>query len=301
MKNLPTTVNEIAEQQPTPNDWRKGRTSLSIVLLLENYILFCIFKALFILRPVLRVSQIVCTVAHVPRTMLVSRPKTDVQVSDLSSTVIQHLNEGMEFTSDRTCTSPAPWCDLGRALRKSACLLHWATVNVGAKTSSLETGLLGLALTINENTAPSFMECVMAAHTVTKASEYMAGNVAGSDSDAPDSKLQPPRNGSQLLNCGSTWEARSSKPRLLLVSWRKQTLRRKSKVAWPNGPICHSYLSSRLSLPHSRTPYKQDISIQWPQVRYVQRRRTSPRRNEPIRSGPYSTPDGDEQTHLKNL
>lgn len=40
--------------------------------------------------------------------------------------------------------------------------------------------------------APPFTECIMAAHTVTRANKDMAGSVFNIDPEAPSYKLQPP-------------------------------------------------------------------------------------------------------------
>lgn len=60
------------------------------------------------------------------------------------------------------------------------------------KNLSPETALLDYAVLINNGTAPSFMERVMAEHTVIKASKVMAGTVVERNSDATEFKLQPP-------------------------------------------------------------------------------------------------------------
>lgn len=59
---------------------------------------------------------------------------------------------------------------------------------MGAKSLSLETALPEPAVTTSKGRAPSFMEHVMAKHTVTKANEDMNGTIVESDSDAIDYK-----------------------------------------------------------------------------------------------------------------
>lgn len=98
----------------------------------------------------------------------------------------------MEFTTDNAHTTRATRSDLATALRNPERVLHAATVDVGAKTPSFETALPVPAGKPNNGMAPSFTECVMAAHTVTKTNEDMACTLVKSDSDSTDYNPQPP-------------------------------------------------------------------------------------------------------------
>lgn len=71
-------------------------------------------------------------------------------------------------------------------------MLHQATDDVGTKTRSLKTLFPEPTVMTNKETAPSFMECEMAAHTVSKNSKDMAGTIVNSGSDATDCNPQVP-------------------------------------------------------------------------------------------------------------
>lgn len=71
-------------------------------------------------------------------------------------------------------------------------MLHQNPVDVGTKTSSFDTAFPNPSITTIKETSPSFKELMMAEHTVTHASEYMAGIVDESDSDFTNHKLRPP-------------------------------------------------------------------------------------------------------------
>lgn len=90
----------------------------------------------------------------------------------------------MEFTSYNARTTRATRSELDTVLCNPERVVHQATVDVGAKTPLFETTLLEPAVMANDETAQSFMDRVMVAHTGTNANEDMVDTVLDSDFDA---------------------------------------------------------------------------------------------------------------------
>lgn len=95
----------------------------------------------------------------------------------------------MEFNTDHHGTTWATSSDLAAALCDPECTRHRA--DAGAKSGCYETGLMESVDTAGKEAALSFAERVLAAHTVTRASEDMGGTVIESESYDTEQKLQP--------------------------------------------------------------------------------------------------------------
>lgn len=78
----------------------------------------------------------------------------------------------------------AIWSDLVTTSSDPEHVMHWAIVEVGAKSLSFDTALLEPAVKGIKLTASSFMERLMAALTVTKANKDTIGTAVKRDSDA---------------------------------------------------------------------------------------------------------------------
>lgn len=76
----------------------------------------------------------------------------------------------MEFTTYNACTIRGTMSDLATAIINHKPMQQQVTVDGGAKTPLFETALKGPAVTTDMETASSFIELEMAAHTVGKAS-----------------------------------------------------------------------------------------------------------------------------------
>lgn len=95
----------------------------------------------------------------------------------------------MKFNTDHCRTTRATRSHLAAALRDPKGALHRATPNVGAKSGSYQTALMEPSVTAGKELAQTFMECVLAVHTVNCAAENMDGSVVKTDSE--DTKHKP--------------------------------------------------------------------------------------------------------------
>lgn len=82
--------------------------------------------------------------------------------------------------------------DLATTFSHPEHVLPRATVDVGAKTTLFETALPEPADMTSMEMKPSFKKRVMAAHTLTKVNEKIAGTIVQSDSKSSEYNLQPP-------------------------------------------------------------------------------------------------------------
>lgn len=92
----------------------------------------------------------------------------------------------MEFSTSNPCTTAAAKSELTTALSDLKCVIHRASVDVGSKSTAVKIAFLELAVTASKETFSSFMERVIAVHTVTKANEDMNCTIVKSDSDTTD-------------------------------------------------------------------------------------------------------------------
>lgn len=81
--------------------------------------------------------------------------------------------------------------DLVTALSDPNYVMHQTTPDMGAKSLSCETELVEPAVMRIKKRAPSFMDHVLAARTVTKTTEDVIRTVVESDSDATEHESQP--------------------------------------------------------------------------------------------------------------
>lgn len=98
----------------------------------------------------------------------------------------------MEFTTENAHPKCATRADPATALRDSDRVLHQVIVDLSTKSPSCDTAWLEPAGMASTETTPSFMECVIAAHTDTNVTEEMAGTVVESKFDITDYKSKLP-------------------------------------------------------------------------------------------------------------
>lgn len=97
----------------------------------------------------------------------------------------------MELNNEHCCTTRATKSDLAVAISDPEHAMHLTPPNVSEKSRSYETSLTEPAVTVGKEAAQSFMERVLAVHTVTCAADHLAGLVIESDYDT-ERKPEPP-------------------------------------------------------------------------------------------------------------
>lgn len=97
----------------------------------------------------------------------------------------------MEFNTNHRWTRYATRSQLGAVVCDLECALDQAATNVGATSGSCKNAFKVFAFTVEKLAAPSFMERVLAVHTVTCAAEDMAGTFFESNSDNTQHKSPP--------------------------------------------------------------------------------------------------------------
>lgn len=170
------------------------------------------------LQAVPLVSHIACTAAQVAL-YYVRLPNWNVACSTQVSSLLQSCTERLDWIYSRQLLRHEHY-EFRSGQRAQRYLARDALSRCGRvfKVPSFETALLEAVVMTSEETSPSFMEPVIAAHTVTEVYRDTISTIVESDSDATSWKLQAlPKSVVKLL-CDMKREIECSLPNSTVVT-----------------------------------------------------------------------------------
>lgn len=138
----------------------------------------------------------------------------------------------MYFHADNCCPTRSTMSDLDIAIIYPGCMMQWTMPDVGSAPLCYYRALIGPRSITTKDAAPSFMDRVLP-HKLSPMLEKTPS--------IPWLRVTPllvsiscSCNLSTSLSPRWTGGAKSSACWLVLVSWRKPTLRQECKIPWPN-------------------------------------------------------------------